>query len=76
MNEPTDTSTAAQLRAFADRIENSPMDRQAIAGGFRAIAEALDPTPATIAPEDNPETGAETGPDHVDTASGPGLEVA
>lgn len=75
MNEPTDTSTAAQLRAFASRIENSPSDRQAIAGGFRALADALDPPADTIAPEDNPETGTDTGPDLVDTASGPGLEV-
>lgn len=75
MNEPTDTSTAEQLRAFASRIESSPTDRQAIAGGFRALADALDPPADTIAPEDNPETGTETGPDLVDTATGNGLEV-
>lgn len=73
--ELTDTSTAAQLRAFADRIESSPSDRAAIAGGFRTLADAIDPQPDTIAPEDNPETGAETGPDLVDTATGNGLEV-
>ena len=75
MNEHTDTSTAAQLRAFADSIEATPSDRKSIAGGFRALADALDPPADTIAPEDNPETGAEPGPDLVDTATGNGLEV-
>lgn len=72
-----DNTIAAQLRAFAARIESSPTDRAAIAGGFRLIAEALDPAPDTIALEDNPETGADTstGPDLVDTVTGPGLEV-
>jgi hypothetical protein len=68
-----DKTIAAQLRAFAARIESSPTDRAAIAGGFRLIAEALDPAPQTIEPEDNPEAG--TGPDLVDTVTGPGLEA-
>lgn len=72
-----DNTIAAQLRAFATRIESSPTDRAAIAGGFRLIANALDPETATSEPEDNPETGADTstGPDLVDTATGPGLEA-
>lgn len=77
---------AEQLRALARQIEDQPSAREAIAAGFRMIADAMEGKPCedctsqqgqALDPDDNPEAGADTAPagvDLVDTATGPGLE--
>jgi len=64
---------AEQLRALARQIEDQPSAREAIAAGFRLVADAMEGKPcedcaseqgARLDPADNPEAGA----DLVDTA--------
>lgn len=60
---------AEQLRALARKIEDQPSAREAIAAGFRLVADAMEGKPCedcasqqgqVLDPADNPEAGADT----------------
>lgn len=62
---------AEQLRALARTIEDQPSAREAIAAGFRLVADAMEGKPCedctsqqgqALDPADNPEAGADTAP--------------
>lgn len=54
-------SKSNELRDLADRIAGQYIDREAIAAGFRLIADQLEATePVKLDPADNPEAGADT----------------
>lgn len=53
-------SKADHLREIADRIERNYTNPQAVAEGFRLIADHIEASePATLHPDDNPKAGTD-----------------